>query len=88
MVDPEKNEVETQKDEIPQFTSEYCHALVCICLKLLGGVSVTKKTFDNFPKNVKWTASYDEANKRYNIFVPQERKRGIIKPKKKIIVPR
>ena len=70
-----------------EFTSKNLHALLCILLKVVGGISISKKKLDEFPEGVKWQASYDETNERWLIFIPKKRKRKIITPIRKLVLP-
>lgn len=74
-------------DEVPTLTSKDLHAILCICVRVLKGVAIPAESLRNFPEKVKLKASYDQANKVWFLSVPQKRKRGIIKPRKRIIIP-
>ena len=78
--------IPTEKPE-PELTSKDINTVLCICIKLLGGVSVPQAMLEAAPKDLKLKAAYDEVNKVWCFSVPVKRKRGIIKPKRKLIVP-
>lgn len=51
------------------------------------GIIVPEEVLENYPKDQKIVARYDEENKRYFIFAPVKRKRGIVKPEGRLILP-
>lgn len=74
-------------DTEPELTSKDIHAILCICLKMLGGIGIPEEAIKNFPEDTKLNASYDHTNKVWYLSVPRKRKRGIVKPQKKLFVP-
>ena len=70
-----------------EFTPKNLKALLCILLKIVGGISISKKQLDEFPEGLKWEAKYDTVNERWLIFIPKKRKRKLIIPSRKLVLP-
>jgi len=70
----------------PKLTSKDMHAVLCICVKLAGGIAIPAAKLESFPKDIKLKAAYNETDKRWYFDVSVPRKRGIVKPKRKIIL--
>ena len=76
-----------QHESNVELTPKDVNTIFCILLKLTGGISISQNMLDKATGDMKWSAKYDEANKRWYIFIPQKRKRDLILPNRKIIVP-
>lgn len=84
--EPLKDEVEEIKT--PELGPGDMKVLMHILLKAVNGVKVPQTTFDEYDReNIEFSRKWDGVNKCWNFFVPQKRKRGIIKPPKKILLP-
>ena len=77
-----------EEDERPVLTDADTIVLMHILLKVVNGIKVPQKTFDEYDKkNLKLSRKWDPMSKTWNFFVPQKRKRGIVKPPTKLILP-
>ena len=68
----------------PKLTSKDIHAVLCICVKLCKGVAIPEEVLKRNCGKLK--ASYDSTNKVWFFDILTKPKRGIIKPKRKIIL--
>ncbi len=79
--------LEAQNDKT-EFTPRMVHAVFCALLSLVGGaIAVPGASLRDFPENAKWEAMYDESADMWVIRLKAKRKRGIIRPRRKLILP-
>jgi len=75
------------EQEQPKLTVENMEAIFDILLRHSGGVEIPQEVLDNYPKGTKTQASYDQVNKVWHIFIPKKRRRKIITPDKRLLIP-
>lgn len=76
------------EDERPELEPADMKTLMHILLIRVNGIRVAQKTFDEYDKqNIEFSRQWDPNSKTWNFFVAKKRKRGIIKPRKKLILP-
>ena len=75
--------------EIPEFKDEYVPAFCALMLFKLGGAEkITVELLEKFPKKETPIISWSPDDKSFVMSNPKaKRKRGIVKPKKKIVMP-
>jgi len=84
----EPQEVVDPADERPELEPADMKVLMHILLKLVNGIRIPQTMFDEYDKeNIEFSRQWDPNSKSWNFFVPKKRKRGIIKPRKKLILP-
>lgn len=73
--------------EIPEFKTEYVPAFCALMLHKLGGMQqITVELLEKFPKKGTPVISWNPETKAFVMKLPKKRKRGIIKPSKRIIL--
>lgn len=69
-------------------TPKDLRALMHMLLITVKGITVPQKTFDEYPEDAKINAEFDEKNQVWRIWPPNPKpKRGIVTPRKRIILP-
>lgn len=76
-----------EPEERKMLTPKEMSILLQILIITVKGITVPQKTFDEWDKDAKIDISFDETNQLWRIWVPKPRKRGIVKPQKRIIFP-
>lgn len=71
----------------PELTKDNFLAIFEFMLHKLGGISIPEETLEEYPEGKHFEDHYDPVNKTWNLFMPKKRKRGIVKPRKKLILP-
>jgi hypothetical protein len=75
-------------EERPELGPGDMKVLIHILLKIVKGIRVPQKVFDEYDReNIKMSRQYDPNDKSWNFFVPKKRKRSVIKPNRKLILP-
>lgn len=83
----EKPELLPEEKEKPELTPKDLKTVFLLMLHTVKGITVPQKTLDEFPEDVKFNSQYDPENKVWHFFIPKKRKRGLVVPKKRFILP-
>lgn len=77
------------KNSEPDLKGQDVYTLLYILLKLNGGsISLPHRMFEEAPDGLEVKRQYDPVNKRWFFTIPRpKRKRGIVRPPQRLIVP-
>jgi len=74
--------------KIPEFKADYVKAFVALMLFKLGGSeTITLELLEKFPEKECPQVIWEPKLKAFTLKSPRKRRRGILKPKRKLILP-
>ena len=84
----EPKQPEPDYKKAAEAATKYIVAMFHILLQHAGGgMEVPLEVLQNYPDNPPMKTEYDGVNKAVRVFIPKKRKRGVIVPSRKLIIP-